>query len=266
MMIKAVMLDWAGTTVDYGCFAPVEAFRECFRKRGIEVADEEIRKPMGLLKIDHIRAMCNMGGVRNRWMETTGRLPDEDDIRSLYEDFEPMLFSILRDHCEPIPGAIELAARLRERKIKIGSTTGYTSGMMKIVQEEAERRGYRPDHLVTPDEVRGGRPHPWMIYRNAEELGIYPMSQIVKCGDTISDIREGVNAGVWTVGVVEGSSELGLSLAEVESADPASLRKQSEEVARRFKEAGAHFVIRAIGELDAAVADIEKDLLRGHRP
>jgi len=24
--IEAVIFDWAGTTVDYGCFAPVQAF------------------------------------------------------------------------------------------------------------------------------------------------------------------------------------------------------------------------------------------------
>ena len=29
-MIEAVIFDWAGTTVDYGCFAPVKAFMEAF--------------------------------------------------------------------------------------------------------------------------------------------------------------------------------------------------------------------------------------------
>ena len=28
-MVEAVIFDWAGTTVDYGCFAPVQAFATC---------------------------------------------------------------------------------------------------------------------------------------------------------------------------------------------------------------------------------------------
>ena len=34
--IEAVIFDWAGTTVDYGCFAPVEALRQAFREVGID--------------------------------------------------------------------------------------------------------------------------------------------------------------------------------------------------------------------------------------
>ena len=34
-MIQAVIFDWAGTTVDYGCFAPVQAFQEAFAHHGV---------------------------------------------------------------------------------------------------------------------------------------------------------------------------------------------------------------------------------------
>ena len=52
--IEAVIFDWAGTTVDYGCFAPVQAFSEVFKEFGVTPTMEEVRKPMGMLKIDHI--------------------------------------------------------------------------------------------------------------------------------------------------------------------------------------------------------------------
>ena len=47
---KAVILDWAGTTVDYGCFAPVQAFVEVFKHFGIAPTMDEVREPMGMLK------------------------------------------------------------------------------------------------------------------------------------------------------------------------------------------------------------------------
>ena len=49
-MIEAVIFDWAGTTVDYGCFAPVKAFMEAFAHHGVPVTMEETRKPMGMLE------------------------------------------------------------------------------------------------------------------------------------------------------------------------------------------------------------------------
>ena len=44
--IEAVIFDWAGTTVDYGCFAPVQAFVEVFKHFGIEPTMDEVREPM----------------------------------------------------------------------------------------------------------------------------------------------------------------------------------------------------------------------------
>ena len=35
---------------------------------------------------------------------------------------------------------------------------------------------------------------------NAQALGVYPPEAIVKIGDTIPDIDEGLNAGAWTIG------------------------------------------------------------------
>ena len=46
---EAVIFDWAGTTVDFGCMAPVQAFVEGFKKFGITPTMEEVREPMGML-------------------------------------------------------------------------------------------------------------------------------------------------------------------------------------------------------------------------
>ena len=46
--IECVIMDWAGTAVDYGCFAPVAAFVECFKNMGLTVTAEETRAHMGL--------------------------------------------------------------------------------------------------------------------------------------------------------------------------------------------------------------------------
>jgi phosphonoacetaldehyde hydrolase len=261
--IEAVIFDWAGTTVDYGCFAPLDVFKEIFRKRGIDVLDEEARAPMGLLKWDHIHEMCSMERIAQLWKVKFGRLPEKKDIDDLYADFEPLLFSILPNYCTPIPGAIELVERLRRQGIKIGSTTGYTAEMMAVVAPEAKKKGYAPDSMVTPNDVPAGRPLPWMCYQNAMNLGVYPMKHIIKVGDTTSDIKEGVNAGVWSVGILLGSSELGLKEAEVNAMDPDTLEEKLEAVRKRYFEAGAHYIINSIGELDKLIPKINLRLANG---
>lgn len=261
--IEAVIFDWAGTTVDYGCFAPLDVFIEVFKKRGIEVLHEEAREPMGLLKWDHIREMCNMERIANLWKEKFGKLPVDHDVDELYADFEPMLFSILPNYSNPIPGAVDVVERLRRLNIKIGSTTGYTSEMMAIVAPEAKKRGYAPDSMVTAQDVTAGRPYPWMCYKNAMNLDVYPMKHIIKVGDTISDINEGVNAGCWTVGVLKGSSELGMKESEVNALDPDVLAEKMNKAARKFKEAGAHYVIDSIGDVDKLIPKINKRLIQG---
>lgn len=166
---------------------------------------------MGLRKWDHIQTMLQMDRVQVEWKERFGREPDIEDVDKLYDWFEPMLMKILPDYCTPIPGVLDLVSRLRNEKIKIGSSAGYTSEMMEIVQLEAKQQGYEPDYLATSDKVPKGRPSPWMCYSNAKNLGVESMKNIIKIGDTLSDIGEGLNADTWSVGVVLGSSEMRLT-------------------------------------------------------
>ena len=65
--IKAVIFDWAGTIIDFGCMAPTQVFIEVFKKRGIEVTVDEARAPMGLAKKDHVRAIILLDSVQNQW-------------------------------------------------------------------------------------------------------------------------------------------------------------------------------------------------------
>ena len=124
--VEAVIFDWAGTTVDYGCFAPVQAFVEVFKHFGIEPTMQEVREPMGMLKIDHIRTMLHMPRIQKLWEEKYGQASTEEDVEKLYGLFEEKLMSILDRFAQPKPYVLEVVKELRARGIKIGSTTGYS--------------------------------------------------------------------------------------------------------------------------------------------
>ncbi len=264
--ITACIFDWAGTTVDFGCFAPLHVFLEIFKRRGIDITVEEARGPMGMLKIDHVRALCSLPRVALLWRERFGALPNEPDVASLYADFEPALYSLLPDYATPIPGVPSVVRTLRDRGIAIGSTTGYTRAMMDIVAPAAALAGYAPDCIVAADEVPAGRPAPWMIFRVCEQLKTFPMHRVVKIGDTVADIGEGVNASAWSVGVIVGSSEMGLTAHDYEQLDPAEKIEVCTVVKNRFLSHGAHFVIDTMEELPELVDTINGLLAQGVRP
>ena len=64
--VRAVIFDWAGTIVDHGSRAPLEAFRRIFEEIDLELTDEEIRGPMGLGKREHIAALLGLTRVAAR--------------------------------------------------------------------------------------------------------------------------------------------------------------------------------------------------------
>ncbi|MDX8289193.1 phosphonoacetaldehyde hydrolase [Metabacillus indicus] len=260
--IQGLILDWAGTTVDYGCFAPLQVFIEVFKNRDITITAEEARRPMGLLKIDHIRALCDMPRINREWISIHGNEPSEQDIQEMYKEFEKTLFEILPNFTTPLPGVVQTVQKLREKGLKIGSSTGYTKEMMKIVAPYAKEKGYQPDFLFTPDDVKAGRPYPWMAYMNAMELDIYPMNRLLKAGDTVSDIEEGINAGMITVGIILGSNELGLTEEEVQAMDLTELNQKMETVKKRFLKAGAHYVINEFSDLIPLLEELEKGDMR----
>ena len=258
MKIKGVVFDWAGTAVDFSCVSPVSAFREAFRRAGIDVTEEEVRSPMGLLKLDHIRTMLAMPRIAALWTEKYGSAPTHADAERIYADFEPALMSVLPRHCDLIPGILQTCEYLRAKEIRIGSTTGFTNAMMDVVREGAAQGGYAPDCLQTADLNGGfGRPWPYMIFSNVRALGLKNVREVVKVGDTVSDMAEAKNAGVTAVGVCVGSSMIGLDAAAWAALDEKARREEIAEARRRFYEAGADYVIESIGDLPALLEDLE---------
>lgn len=260
MKIQGVIFDWAGTTMDYGCFSPVEAFISTFKSIGIDLTFEEAREPMGMLKIDHTRALLEMASVRERFFNIFNRYPSEEDVKTLYAKFEPTLFETLKSYVELNPYVKEVVDELKENGIKIGSTTGYTKEMMNLIIPVAKEKGYDPECCIASDELGYGRPYPYMVYENARKLNIYPQKALVKVGDTVVDMKEGVNAGCWTVGLILGSSELGLTYEEVQRMNKEELKIRMDKVENKLFEAGADYVIEDMRELPKVIEDINSKL------
>jgi phosphonoacetaldehyde hydrolase len=264
--IQAVLLDWAGTTMDFGCIAPAVVFVEVFKRKQVPIAMEEARAPMGAHKLVHIRKITELDSVRGRWQDVYGRLPNEDDVQAMFEDFVPLQLECLSTYSKLIPGTLEVVKKLRSQGIKIGSTTGYTKEMTEINLADAKRQGYEPDSTVSASEMPAGRPYPYMCLQNAINLQVDSVHACVKVDDTIPGVEEGLNAGMWTIGLAVSGNEVGLSLDDWRALSDEEGRMRRDRAYRRMLQSGAHYVVDTIAEVMPCIEDIQARIRRGERP
>ncbi|HEH4312533.1 TPA: phosphonoacetaldehyde hydrolase, partial [Pseudomonas aeruginosa] len=261
--LQAAILDWAGTVVDFGSFAPTQIFVEAFAEFGVQVSLEEARGPMGMGKWDHIRTLCDIPAIAERYCATFGRLPSDDDVTAIYERFMPLQIEKIAEHSALIPGALQAIAELRGMGLKIGSCSGYPAVVMEKVVALAETNGYVADHVVATDEVPNGRPWPAQALANVIALGIDDVAACVKVDDTWPGILEGRRAGMWTVALTCSGNALGLTYEQYKALPAAELERERTRIEQMFEGSRPHYLIETIAELPAVVRDINARLARG---
>jgi len=266
LAVQAVVVDWAGTIVDHGSRAPVEAFREVFRRRNVPITVEEARGPMGMEKRDHIVALLNVPRIDAAWRQVHGHVATEVEVDAMYHEFLPVQMELLASHADVIPGVLEMFAELRRRGIKIGSSSGYAAPLMTRLVELARSSGLEVDSVVSATEVASGRPAPLMVFRNMDRLGVFPPASVVTVDDTTVGVEAGVNAGTWTVGVVETGNLFGLTPTELSELNAAEREERFAAGRGAMLDAGAHYVIRSAANLAWAIDSVTERLGRGERP
>lgn len=264
--LQAIILDWAGTVVDFGSFAPTQIFVEAFAEFGVAVSLAEARGPMGMGKWDHIRTLCNEPQIAERYRAAFGRLPTDEDVTALYERFMPLQIEKIAVHSALIPGALETITALRKKGLKVGSCSGYPAVVMEKVVQLAERNGYVADHVVATDEVPNGRPHPAQALANVIALGISDVAACVKVDDTWPGILEGRSAGMWTVALTCSGNALGLTYEQFRALPEEKLAQERARIGQMFEPSRPHYLIDTINDLPAVLEDINARLKRGETP
>ena len=187
--VQAVIFDMAGTVIDWGSSAPVEAFKVVFAEAGVDAREEEARAPMGLGKRDHIKAMLSQDRLAAAWSEAKGRPHTDEDIEELYEQFTPAQVKAARSHSDLIPGTVETLAAARAMGARIGACTGYNDVIMAAVMEQARERGFDPDaFMFCFNDNSNARPKPWMSTQLAAMMDASPLHTCVKVDDTTPGI------------------------------------------------------------------------------
>jgi phosphonoacetaldehyde hydrolase len=264
--VSAVIFDWAGTVLDFGCIAPVTAFREAFALAGLEIGEAEARLPMGAAKREHIELILAQPDVGARWRAAKGAPSAQADVDGLYADFLRIDAVNCATYSAMIPGALDTVTALRARGIAIGSTTGYPRSVMDGLAPLAEAQGYVPDCCVTVSDVARGRPWPDMPLANLTALGIADVRGCVVVDDSPSGLVSGRAAGMWAVGIVASGNEVGLPLDTWRMLDEDGRDRLRAPARATLEAAGAHYVVDTVADLLPVIDAIEARLRAGERP
>ncbi len=264
--VRLICSDMAGSTIDFGSCAPAGAFVEIFARNHIRATLEQARKPMGLHKRDHIRMMTQEPDIAEQWIKHYGRPVTEADVERIFQAFIPLQLEVLPAFCKLIPGVAETVPALRAAGLIFTTSTGYNREMADICLRAYTAAGIAPSFSISAEEVRIGRPSPYMVHRAMEATGVFHPESVIKIGDAISDIEEGLNAGVWSVGVTVTGNMMGLNEAEFAALDAADRARRIAAADEAMRRAGAHYTVERFADLPAVIAKINERLARGERP
>lgn len=193
MTYELVVFDMAGTTVkDKGNVN--DAFRAAFSESGIEVSAADVDTVMGYRKVEAIEI------ILKKYLEAMEY--DAARINLIHDNFTSKMVSFYENDTElsPLPQVLETFSILKSNGYKIALNTGFTRVITDVI---LKRLGWVDinliDAVVCSDEVEEGRPHPFMIRRIMDLVGVTDSAKIVKVGDTSVDILEGQYAGCGLV-------------------------------------------------------------------
>jgi phosphonoacetaldehyde hydrolase len=265
--IHGIVLDWAGTIVDFGSLAPMGAFVELFARHQVEITIDEARVPMGLPKIEHIDALGRMPTIADQWQALHGKPFSQDDAQQLLKEIEPMSAKAALDRSTFIPGFMTVYHALKNQGLAFATTTGYTRKIMTPLIEIARVQGFTPALVVCCDDVAHSRPDPMGMQACLQAMGLHgKAAQVIKVDDTAPGLAEGLAAGSWTVGVAISGNALGWTQETWEQTSNTDKAKARALASAVLQAAGAHEVIDSVAELPLAIARIEQRMAMGETP
>lgn len=194
--IKLVVFDLAGTTVKDGGQV-TDAFTAALAEHDIEVTSGQLNSVRGSSKRQAVLRFIPEGPDRARRAE------------SVYATFSEHLSRRYRsDGVEPVDGAARIFQWLRAQGIRVALNTGFDRDTTRLLLAALNWEEGIVDAVVCGDDVRLGRPAPYLIFRAMEATGTTCVRQVANVGDTVMDLEAGHNACVrWNVGVLSGAHD-----------------------------------------------------------
>ena len=255
MKVKACIFDLGGTIVDRYSITPLKSLIETFKIHNINIRNDLIFKDMGIDKRIHIGNILEDKYIFQKWFQEYKRNPDYNDVLKLHQIFKNI--QIKKSHkIDIIPETYSTFEYLKKDNIKIGTTTGFDKKNADIIGKVLNNNVCKLDNIVSSTCVKKSRPHIDMIYKNMHDLEVSNPKTMIKIDDTNIGIKEGKNAGLWTVGVARWSTYMNVLPENYNNMNDVVIRERLEKSKEKLKQSEPDFIIETLDELPNVVETI----------
>jgi phosphonatase-like hydrolase len=212
--IRLAMFDMAATTVDDtidGRPLVLQSFADSFARAGVSVPWAVLNAQRGKDKRQVFETLlASHGGLDGTALVQTSQ--------ALLQDFTARLLHNV-ERLREMPGASAAFALLQARGVFVALGSGFP---LDVTQAIVAHLGWSAaglvDYVTCGEAAGGGRPQPHMINRALQAAGLIPPThavdrvladfdyrQVLKVGDTLQDIAEGLGVGALTIAVASGT-------------------------------------------------------------
>ena len=255
MKVKACIFDLGGTIVDRYSITPLKSLIETFKRHNINIRNDLIFKDMGIDKRIHIANILDDTNIYQKWFQEYKRNPEYNDVLKLHQLFKNI--QLEKSHSiDIIPETYNTFEYLKNDNIKIGCTTGFDKQNANIIGRVLNNNLCKLDNIVSSTCVEKSRPHPNMIHKNMIDLDVLNPKTMIKIDDTNVGIKEGKNAGLWTVGVARWSTYMNVLPENYNNMNDVVIRERLERSKEKLKQSQPDFIIETLDELPNIIETI----------
>ena len=199
MRTKIVILDFDGTLADTTGVI-LNAMQATIKELGLPVRTDEECKAMIGLRLTEVPSVL---------------FPECDLEGELYAQTYRKMFNIFNTEGSVTlyPNVIETLTALKEKGIILTIASSRNNVTLKVYLENLGLEKI-VDYVLGGDDVKNGKPNPEAVNMTLDKFGIAPQEAIV-VGDTVFDVRMGLNAGTRACGVTFGNGTVE-SMAEAD--------------------------------------------------
>ena len=219
MKARLAVFDMAGTTVDDrvdGLPLVLKSYDDALRGHGVVVPMEVLNAQRG----------------RDKW--TVIKELGGEHAEAIYSDFLAVL-KANTGRVKEVKGTSDTFRYLREHDVHVVSSTGFPAEVAEpIIENLGWLREGLIDSWVCSEQVGASRPDPAMILHAMKQYSVSEKRAVLKIDDTVKGIEEGLNAGVYTIGVLTGTQ----SIQQLGAAEPDTILRSVAELPDYLVEKG----------------------------
>ncbi|MGE3540725.1 MAG: HAD family hydrolase [Candidatus Tectimicrobiota bacterium] len=214
MPITLALFDMAATTVDdtiAGRPLVLQSFADSFAAAGVSVPWELLNAQRGKDKFEVFHTLlASHGGLQGAQLQHI--------TRTLLAHFTAQLLANV-PYLREMPGATAAFRFLKQQGVFIALGSGFPLEVTRAITRHLGWSAHGLVDYVTCGEAAGaGRPQPHMLHCALQAAGLlarehpvehlashFDYSQVLKVGDTVQDVAEGLHVGAVTIAVASGT-------------------------------------------------------------